>query len=137
MHQITYISTARSGTTERDVAAILDASRRNNRRDGVTGLLVSDGTRFLQVLEGDEAAVEKAYARIKADARHRAAVILSSKTVSERQFGAWDMASGGFGAVAEDHTLGDLVDRLVAKVQDKNLQALFAGFARIDRQAAA
>ncbi len=65
MHQITYISTARSGTTERDVAAILDASRRNNRKDGVTGLLVSDGTRFLQVLEGDEAAVEKAYARIK------------------------------------------------------------------------
>ncbi len=47
------------------------------------------------------------------------------------------MASGGFGAVAEDHTLGDLVDRLVAKVQDRNLQALFAGFARINRQAAA
>ena len=137
MYQITYISTARSGTTESDVAAILDASRRNNRRDGVTGLLASDGKRFLQVLEGGEAAVEKAYARIKADPRHRAAVILSSKSVSERQFGAWDMAFDGFGAFPGDHALAELVDRLVAKVQDKNLQALFASFARINRPTAA
>ena len=97
MYQITYISTARSGTTESDVAAILDASRRNNRREGVTGLLVSDGKRFLQVLEGGEAAVEKAYARIKADPRHRATVILSSKSVSERQsaHGTWPSTALG------------------------------------------
>jgi hypothetical protein len=137
MHQIIYISTARPETTEKDIADVLRVSRRNNHRHGVTGLLVSDGTRFLQALEGDEAAVNAVYSRIKADARHRAPVILSTKSVSERQFGAWEMAFKGFGAMPADRTLAELVDQLVARVNDPNTRALFAGFARIRRDNAA
>ena len=137
MYQIIYISTARPGTTEKDITDILAVSRRNNHRHSVTGLLVSDGTRFLQALEGDEAAVNAAYVRIKTDPRHRAPVILSTRTVSERQFGAWQMAFSGFGAMPADHTLAELVDQLVARVNDPNTRALFAGFARIRRHNAA
>lgn len=133
MHQIVYISSARQGTTQPVVEAILAASRRNNHRNGITGLLISDGTRFLQALEGDHAAVEATYARIKADPRHRAAVILSSKAISERQFGSWDMAFNGFCSTGAGGTLIGVVDQLVAHVEDRNLRALFTGFARIDR----
>jgi hypothetical protein len=131
MHQITYISTARPGMTEGDIAAILTSSRNNNHRDGITGLLVSDGKRFLQALEGDEALVNAAYTRIKADLRHRATVVLSTKSVSERQFGNWDMAFNRIGSVSENQTLTAFVDRLVAEVKDPDTKALFASFARI------
>lgn len=137
MHQITYISTVQIGFGAHAIEDILAISRRNNRRDGITGLLVSDGTRFLQALEGDKAAVEAAYVRIKADPRHRAAVLLGSKAVDERQFGSWDMAFDGFAKGLSSPGLGDAVDRLVAEVRDPNLRALFSGFARIDRWQAA
>jgi len=137
MHQIIYISTAKPGTGDRDVDEILATSRINNRRDGITGLLISDGTRFLQALEGEQEAVEAAYLRIKTDKRHRAAVILSSKTTPERQFGTWDMAFSGFGRAMDGPALTQLVDRLVAEVSDPNTRALFAGFVRIERKTAA
>jgi hypothetical protein len=136
MHQIIYISTARAGITEMDVEAILASSRVNNRRDGITGLLISDGTRFLQVLEGEKTDVEKTYHRIRIDPRHRAAVILSDKTIEDRQFGTWDMAFGGFGKARDEAALAELVDRLVGEVADPNTRALFSGFARITRKTA-
>lgn len=137
MHQIIYISTARPGITQADVDAVLTSSRANNARDGITGLLISDGTRFLQALEGQRKLVETAYDRIRRDARHRAAVILSSKDISDRQFGSWDMAFGGFGKIRDEGTLRDVVDRLVAEVRDPNTRALFSGFTRIARKTAA
>lgn len=90
--QLVYISSS----ADRDVdltEAILLTSRRNNARDGVTGLLYADGTRFLQVLEGEAGKVEAAFARIKPDARHRGVVVLSRRTIAEREFGNWDMAA--------------------------------------------
>ncbi|MEE2915447.1 MAG: BLUF domain-containing protein, partial [Pseudomonadota bacterium] len=68
-YQLVYISSA-IGRVDGD--AVLAVSRRNNARDGITGLLYADGRRFLQVLEGERAAVERAYQRIAADPRHRA-----------------------------------------------------------------
>jgi len=50
MHQLAYISTIGLHMREQDIEDILQVSRSNNRRDGITGLLVADGVRFLQVL---------------------------------------------------------------------------------------
>lgn len=137
MHQVIYISTARPGITSTDVEAILATSRANNRRDGITGLLISDGTRFLQAFEGETGRVEATFQRIKADPRHRATVLLSSKSVVERQFGVWEMAFGGFRKDRDDVALTALVDSLVAEVRDPNTRALFSGFTRIPRNTAA
>ena len=49
LRQLVYISTATPGTAV-DPAPILTASRRNNARDRITGLLWFDGKRFLQAL---------------------------------------------------------------------------------------
>jgi len=73
------------------VSEILAISRRNNATAGVTGLLLYDGKRFLQALEGSEAAVSTTYERIKLDTRHRGIVLLSSKVVEARSFGDWSM----------------------------------------------
>jgi hypothetical protein len=53
--QLTYLSrNAGAGdatTLDEQLGQILEVSRRNNTRDGLTGYLVSDGTWFLQILE--------------------------------------------------------------------------------------
>lgn len=133
MHQIIYISTASGEATDGVVQAILNTSRRNNSRDGITGLLISDGKRYLQALEGDKALVEAAYARIKSDPRHKAVVILSNKLVGQPRFGCWDMAFMGSADTSDTPSLGEIVDRLVAEVSDPNIRALFSSFAHLDR----
>ena len=97
MLQLVYISSSTTRGLE-GLDAILATSRRNNARDGITGLLYADGTRFLQALEGEGAAVEAAFARIRTDPRHRGVVVLSRRTIAVREFGPWDMAARHAGA---------------------------------------
>jgi hypothetical protein len=132
MIQIVYISTAR-GDTHVERGHILLTSRRNNERDGITGLLYDDGVRFLQVLEGEMEQVDAAFARIKVDPRHRAVVVLSRRAIDVREFGDWAMASLTPGVEAGE--VMDRVGRLVAGASD-NVRATFESFARVRSVAA-
>lgn len=94
MRQLLYISTATPGAAI-DISASLATSLRNNRRGGVTGLLWTDERRFLQVLEGEDGAVQEVLGRLKTDARHRGMVVLRDRITADRGFGAWEMAWRG------------------------------------------
>lgn len=93
LRQLLYISSAARGGLDADMPQIVAQSIRNNRGSGVTGLLWSDGKRFLQVIEGEHAAIQATFDRIRADPRHRAIVVLHDRTVDRREFGEWAMAS--------------------------------------------
>ncbi|UVO52067.1 BLUF domain-containing protein [Sphingomonas sp. SUN019] len=95
MRQLLYISSSATRGQPIDVAPIMAQSVRNNRRDRVTGLLYTDGVRFLQVLEGEDADVQRVFDRIRADPRHVAIVVLHNRAVEARQFGDWAMAKRG------------------------------------------
>lgn len=136
MHQLTYISTALPGVDATEVDKILAVARRANGARDITGLLLFDGRRFLQALEGEEDQVGAVYERIKGDKRHRAIVLLSNKPVAERQFGDWAMAWHRVDPVSGGKTLAETVDALTANVPDKNTRELFRSFARIERKAA-
>ncbi len=93
--QLTYMS---RNTAPGDGAAldaqlgqILEVSRRNNGRDGLTGYLVSDGTWFLQILEGDNERVMAALVRIRFDPRHSDVRVLSTRQIRTRSFPQWSM----------------------------------------------
>lgn len=131
MFQLVYISSAKDMVAAQTVADILAVSRRNNARAGITGLLVVGGRRFLQALEGPEQGVLATYARIQADPRHRACVLLSARAVSERAFGQWSMAHDGDGSA-----LQETVAALVACIDEPNLRAQFTGFAQLHGKAA-
>lgn len=132
MRQVIYVSTAASKADAIDPAAIMSVSIRNNSRDGITGLLYSDGKRFLQALEGDEVKVAVALDRIEQDPRHRAIVILSDRMVTEREFGQWAMAHRTAGQDA-DTFIKQVTDR-VAKASP-SVRATFEGFANLRRAA--
>jgi hypothetical protein len=110
--QLLYISTASRQMLRIDVEQILFTARRMNRANGVTGLLISSPARFMQVLEGEEAMVRATYARICADPRHHAHVILRETEVEERQFSEWSMASN----ILTDGALGSMVDQVRSAV---------------------
>lgn len=133
MEQLIYISTSRAPfqVPENEVQEILDVSRRNNGRDGLTGLLVCGGRRFLQVLEGPAEALTAAYNRIHSDDRHFAMVQLSRRPITERSFPDWQM---GYDTAGEG--LRPVVDRLLETVADPALRAEFLGFAERHASAA-
>jgi len=130
--QLVYVSSARPDAGTVDPAAILNSSRRNNTRDGITGLLYSDHKRFLQALEGPEDRVEEAFARISGDARHRAVVVLSRRFIDAREFGDWAMAHQS--SPADRDAFVARVSRMVAKASP-NVRATFESFAKVRRAA--
>ena len=92
MQQLIYHSEAIPNLAFSAVKAILRGARRDNAQANITGLLFYDGRHFIQVLEGEETAVNALYARICADRRHHHVRLLLQKPISQREFGSWTMA---------------------------------------------
>lgn len=130
MIRLIYISTTRQPHTPAELDQILRVSRRNNAAVGVSGLLIAGGNRFLQVLEGDEAAVGRTYERICGDPRHFATVVLSQRPITERAFGAWDMGFQPSAASITGGAVADDVAALIAPIEDNIVKAYFEEFAR-------
>jgi hypothetical protein len=128
--RLIYISTARSELSAGELDGILRASRRNNAAVGVTGLLIVGGRRFLQALEGPADDVLQTYDRIKADARHFAAVTLDNRPISQRSFPGWAMGHQPSKALRGDGTLADDVAALITPIAEPTMHAYFAEFAK-------
>ena len=92
MRQIVYHSLCTAPGDGADLPRILEQSRHNNAIDGITGLLWSDGMRFLQVFEGPAESVAPTWARIRSDSRHNAITIVHDRPIVAREFGYWTMA---------------------------------------------
>ncbi|HWV11753.1 MAG TPA: BLUF domain-containing protein, partial [Sphingobium sp.] len=76
LYQIMYISSATGDVSFTQCVTIAQAAAQKNSSEDVTGLLLYNGKRFLQVLEGPRDNVERIYERISRDGRHRALVML-------------------------------------------------------------
>lgn len=74
------------------VKDIFEASRRNNKRDRITGCLAQPDGHFVQVIEGSGAQVDALMGRISADPRHKDIAILGRWPAPGRLFDAWIMA---------------------------------------------
>lgn len=86
-----YASSATSALEPNELSEILRVSRRNNERDGVTGMLLYTDGSFFQVLEGAPDVVDRVFARIDSDPRHRAVITIIHERIQRRAFGAWSM----------------------------------------------
>ena len=91
MRQIVYASLSSIPGNGAELPAILNESRHNNAIDGITGLLWSDGLRFMQAIEGPHVSIEACFERIKRDTRHYYLTVLSDQRISNHEFGTWNM----------------------------------------------
>ena len=89
---LTYTSWARAGIRLDEVDAIVMSARINNPLDGISGVLIFNGTAFMQILEGSEAAIDALTARLTRDARHSNMSIRDERLIEARTFPNWSMA---------------------------------------------
>lgn len=94
-----YASCAARALAPQELGNILAASRRNNTRDDVTGMLLHSEGSFFQVLEGEADVVETVFARIDLDSRHVKTTCIIKEPIARRTFGEWTM---GFAELSEN-----------------------------------
>ncbi len=129
LYRIVYLSMAAKPFQEGDIVALADDASRRNAVSDVTGLLLYDGGRFIQALEGSKAAVIKTMDRIELDRRHSAISFLYDGVADERQFGTWSMK---YRRGPDGCCTGEFIEKVksnLAMAEAPHLQAAFIGFA--------
>ena len=91
LHLLAYTSASVGFLEPTILDAILEVSQVNNKRDGITGILMYNDRLFFQILEGRRSLVEDCYTRICLDNRHKATCLMYSQRVEVRAFSGWGM----------------------------------------------
>ena len=91
LKSLTYTSRAKLDLSADDLHDIHRTARELNSIDGITGLLVFNGTHFLQIIEGAEAAIDDLVARLRRDPRHSGLEVRDERKVEARSFPDWSM----------------------------------------------
>jgi hypothetical protein len=134
MHHIIYLSYALAPFTNAQLQSLLTLARRRNTELAVTGILLYGNERFVQVLEGDEEAVQEIYEHIKRDPRHTNLITFANKPVEARAFKEWAMAFQPVSSQQFDDVVGYLgpltvpVDTAGLAHADDNLFNLLRSF---------
>jgi FAD-dependent sensor of blue light len=91
MLRLLYASQAAPNISIEQVRDILAVAQRHNAAVGLTGVLISGGGMFMQVLEGPEQEVLRVYVKIMEDKRHGNCRLIYISPVGERLFQKWSM----------------------------------------------
>jgi hypothetical protein len=92
MVRLIYFSELSQNIKRKDLENIVESSRKNNPRHGITGMLCYDPKFFLQWIEGPRNAVNALYVTLCQDTRHVKMTILEYSEITSREFGEWEMA---------------------------------------------
>ena len=87
--QLIYRSHSRCALTEEALLALGTSCTQRNQQRQIFGMLLYDGEYFMQVLEGEESAIDALYARIVGDARHNDVVLLLRDPIPYIHFDQW------------------------------------------------
>ena len=91
LKSLTYTSLAKLDLSADDLHAIHRTAQELNSIDGITGLLVFNGTHFLQIIEGADPAIDDLLARLRRDPRHSGLEVRDERKVESRSFPDWSM----------------------------------------------
>jgi hypothetical protein len=92
LYFLVYVSSAVVPFSSSELVDLLERSRVNNTRLGVSGMLLYKDGNLMQVLEGEEQTVKALYAKIAEDRRHKGLLRLMEGALEARQFADWSMA---------------------------------------------
>lgn len=99
MYRIIYLSSATTKFTNEEIVTLLNASRKSNEANDITGLLLYSDGNFLQIIEGKQKKIKALYAKINMDQRHRNIIKVFEGKVSHRIYPKWHM---GFNSIDKD-----------------------------------
>ena len=98
LRRVIYVS-EKVGSSEKDVADIINASTQNNPSKDITGCLLEGKNSFLQILEGPSDAIKSLYKTISEDNRHTNVKRLCDELLDTRLFSDWSMRSDNFNQI--------------------------------------
>lgn len=96
LSHLLYVSVRNTNCTDEEIQKILASCRKNNASVDITGVLLYSNTNFVQYLEGEYKQIISLYDKIKADNRHKNAVLVSSAPIKEKIFPSWQMGTKQF-----------------------------------------
>ena len=105
LRAIAYVSQARPDLAPQELDLLLADATAFNRMAGVTGVLMFDGERFLQYLEGPRDGLDSVYGRVLNASRHHGVRQLAAGAVSTRWFPHWTMANRRIDPLAMTHII--------------------------------
>ena len=91
LYEAIYVSTIAPGVTISSVADIAGKARVANQIKGITGLLIFDGMRYCQQLEGPQKQVLSLMEKIRHDPRHINVEIVHQGELAERRFKSFSL----------------------------------------------
>ena len=91
LKSLTYTSFAGLDLQARDLEEIHRTARNANALEGITGLLIFNGTHFLQIVEGSRDAIEDLLERLRRDPRHSGLEVRDERKIQARSFPDWSM----------------------------------------------
>jgi hypothetical protein len=91
LRSITYTSLARLDLDAADLQAIHATAQRENAPRNLTGLLIFNGTHFLQIIEGEPEPLAQLVENLRRDPRHRGLEVRHDTPIDERNFPDWSM----------------------------------------------
>jgi hypothetical protein len=92
LYEIIYTSMATRDLTPEELAQLLDKARAFNASQGITGMMIYHRREFMQLLEGEQEAVQALYDSIANDSRHQQLRKIWDGPIRERGFSDWGMA---------------------------------------------
>ncbi|WP_052877972.1 BLUF domain-containing protein [Chromobacterium subtsugae] len=99
LQHLIYVSTARQELSHAEQEALLESCVRHNLQNDISGVLLYGPGNFIQVLEGEAAAVAETYQRILDDPRHHNLIEILLEDIEQRSFSNWRM---GFTRLDDD-----------------------------------
>ena len=108
MKQLVYVSQAVDKIEQSTINAILTTAKNHNSAQGITGMLLFNGTYFLQLLEGPDGDVDTLLERIHKDPRHKNIKLLCE--IETTEFGRichnWNMLYKHSNEISQNTFLG-------------------------------
>jgi hypothetical protein len=102
MIQLAYFSSVRPHWSQGGTERILITSRENNRRRGLTGMLIYYKHNYLQILEGLHDPVLALYDVIESDRRHTGVIEILRQSITQRDFPNYSMSFCNLSTVEND-----------------------------------
>lgn len=135
MYRVVFTSRASSNFSRAEIKALCEAAAVRNEVNGITGLFLSDGSRFLQVIEGEGEDVDDLVRRIVRNPRHHDIIIVSSHRIEHREFHNRTMSQPLYGVGDDPDDYVERIKEELKEVSDDHLKAMFIGFAFLARNA--
>lgn len=96
MKNLIYISSATKNLDHHELGNLLKAARKNNERNGITGILIYKAGNVLQYLEGGANEVDITFNHISVDPRHHDIYKMYEGEIEDRIFKDWTMGFRDF-----------------------------------------